>query len=140
MRKRNEISIFQWTWNKRKRKPVKYFVKKICFQQKFRSEKLCFSVAWKPEENSCPIFVWKFENSNVWPKFIAAAETKLVIVGHLTRPWENVTELRNNPKSPENVKWLNITFTILLNFSYSNLFLYRELSMNVNVHSYIFLL
>ena len=42
MRKRNEISIFQWTWNKRKRKPVKYFVKKICFQQKFRSKNRVF--------------------------------------------------------------------------------------------------
>jgi hypothetical protein len=57
----------------------------------------------------------------------------------LTRPWENVTELRNNPKNPENVKWSNITFSILLNVFYSNLFLYRELSMNVYVNRYIFL-
>ena len=115
------------------------FCQKNMFSTKISVKKSCFPVAWKPEENSCPIFVWKFENSNVWPKFIAAAETKLVIVGHLTRPWENVTELRNNPKNPENVKWSNITFSILLNVFYSNLFLYRELSMNVYVNRYIFL-
>ena len=116
------------------------FCQKICFQQKFWSENSCFSVAWKPEENSCPIFVWKFQNSNVWPKFIAAAETKLVIVGHLTRPWENVTELRNNPKNPENVKWSNITFSILLNVFYSNFFCIENCQWMCMWNRYIFLL